>query len=412
MDVKTAKASDNIGRVVLGLKRKQSLQHATCVVGSPGTVSPQFSTMNSSMQLLGKRRKLDECKTKVASSGCHHHNSLLRCYSNFMKSGVPQRLMYYENGEWTDFPQHLIALIRNDLQEKKAAVEVDLDGRQFLLDFLHMLLVDLETGSRQPIAWIDEADNCFFPEFYADGDGSCEYSENEYGKDQPYGPHEIKLQLEIDISGVNQSKLKECSGESNALVKHIQLSPNSSNNQFVLEVEDSCNQKADMKEMEADEEKKHSRTSLVSRANFADWGTDPDAVREVFLFGMGPNGGVDIHDIHRTSSDSLLSRFELFQKQLEITKRCRGNANVRFAWLATSKGALPTIMKYGLGHCGKTTTRSKYGFGVHLSAASSPGTRSRFFFFFLKFYKHFKTSNSAHTNNKCLCIGDILSFKN
>jgi phospholipase C len=68
-------------------------------------------------------------------------------------------------------------------------------------------------------------------------------------------------------------------------------------------------------------------------------------------------------------------RFELFQKQIELTEKYRGDANVRYAWLASSKGALSTIMLYGLGHCVPCTTKSEHGIGVHLSAANFCHTR-------------------------------------
>ncbi|KAL5861946.1 hypothetical protein ACOSQ3_003235 [Xanthoceras sorbifolium] len=358
MDPKIAKALDSSRRAVLGLKRKRAARYATYLAGASRT------------ELQQKRRKLDGCLSKVVR-GCHFRRSLLQCYSNFMKTGIPERMMLYENGEWTDFPHNLFALVKKDLQVKKAVVEVECDGQRFVLDFLHMFRLDLKTGSQQPIAWIDEAGTCFFPETYSDGNELNVCCQNERGKDhepmfrESYGPHEIKLQLEIDIAGLDQSKLKECSGESNALIKQIQIAQKPASNQYVVEVEDSCNRKLDG----TAEENQHMKPSLVTGSEFVDEKFDTNAVRKIFIDGMSPFSGVGILDIHRCSSASMLARFELFQKQLELTKKYRGHANVQYAWLATSKVALSTIMMYGLGHCGTSMTRSAYGIGVHLTAA-------------------------------------------
>ncbi|TXG54201.1 hypothetical protein EZV62_019457 [Acer yangbiense] len=369
MDAKIAKVLDSNRRVMLGLKRKRAARYATYLAGASRT------------ELQQKRRKLNGGVSKLVR-GCHFRRSLLRCYSNFMKSGIPQRLMFHENGEWTDFPQHLVALVKKDLQVKKAVVEAECDGQRFVLDFLHMFRLDLKTGSQQPIAWIDEAGTCFFPETYSDGNELNICCQNECGKDhepmfrESYGPHEIKLQLEIDIAGLDQSKVKECSGESNAIIKQIQIAQKPASNQYVVEVEDSCNRKPDGKLDQTTEENQHKKLSLVTGSEFCDEKLDTNDVQKIFIKGMSPFGGVGILDINRCSSASMQARFELFQKQLEITEKYRGHTNVRYAWLATSKVALSTIMMYGLGHCGTSMTRSAYGIGVHLTAA--PDTSASF----------------------------------
>ena len=72
--------------------------------------------------------------------------------------------MFYENGEWLDFPKDVVDLVKKDLEVKKAAVEIESNGYHLLFDFLHLHKVDLKTGLQQPIALIDEAGCYFFPE--------------------------------------------------------------------------------------------------------------------------------------------------------------------------------------------------------------------------------------------------------
>ena len=144
-------------------------------------------------------------------------------------------------GEWIDFPHSVVEVVREDFQVKKPAVEVEFNGKRFVLDFLHMFRVDLETNSQERIAWIDEAGSCFFPETF-----DCPQPESGKYQDpvleEPYVSQEIKLLLEIEINGVDQSNLKECSGEPNDLVKQIQINLQPASNHYGIDVKDSCSQ--------------------------------------------------------------------------------------------------------------------------------------------------------------------------
>ncbi|BFG20935.1 hypothetical protein CerSpe_072080 [Prunus speciosa] len=377
MDPKIAKALDSGRRVLLDLKRKRATRYAANFPGATHRALPQRPNLNK----LSKRRKLHGSKSKLMSCGPRSRRSLLASYSNFARSSVPQRLMFYQNGEWTDFPRDLVDLVRKDLQVKKAAMNIKSQGEHYLLDFLHMFRLDLKTGLQQPIAWIDETGSCFFPEIYAEEDDEPSWNCLPEGvKDlEPWvedycGSHEIKLHLEIEINGVGQSGLNECSGESNGFVKKIQIDHIPANNCAGMEVENSCNRKHGLKvdeDVEGNEEMKKNLTRATDTENGK---LDCDTVQNIFLKGVSTFDGVEVLDIYQCSSNLMQARLELFQKQVEITKAFRGDANVRYAWLASSKGDLSTIMMYGLGHCGLATNKSIYGTGVHLTAASFSNT--------------------------------------
>ncbi|XP_056174518.1 inactive poly [ADP-ribose] polymerase RCD1-like isoform X1 [Syzygium oleosum] len=350
--------SDGKQRISLQLKRKRAVGIADVACKVP--CSCDISSTNKH----GKRRKIDSFKS-AASCPPPFGKSIARYYYNFMKSGIPQRLMYYQNGDWTDFPQTLIDLIKEDLSKKKAAIEVNFGGDHFLLDFLHMFRLDLESNIQRPIAWIDEAGSFFFPETFANeccrhkcldlpepmhGDGSCE----------------LKLQLEIDISGIDQFKLKECSGESTTPIKQIQKSVN---DRMFTEVEDSCDRKHQVKLVETVGENKQVEVEVDSRIKLDGGKLDSETVRKMFLTGMGPNV-VDIRNMYCCSSEPIRDRLDLFQKQIEITEKRRGSANIKYAWLAVPNAVLPTLMAYGLGNCGALITKPTYGIGVQLAAAN------------------------------------------
>ncbi|KAK4557248.1 hypothetical protein RGQ29_007134 [Quercus rubra] len=369
MEANIAKALDRSKRVVLDLKRKRATQLATYL----NEVRPPWDSLQNK---LGKRRKLNGCQRKDMSYG-PSGRSLLKCYSNYVKTGTPKRLMFYQNGEWIDFPQSVVDMVREDFQVKKSAVEVEFNGHHFMLDFLHMSRVDLKTTLQEPIAWIDEAGSCFFPETF-----DCHQPETGEYEDpvleEPYGPQEIKLLLEIEINGVDQSKLKECSGESNDLVKQIQINNKPASNCYAIDVENSCSRESDAKMDEDFQENKQIPANLVMAPVSENEEFNCDSVQKLFLVGMGASGRPNILDTYRCVSTSMQARFELFQKQAELTQKCRGDANVQYAWLACSKEELPTILTYGLGHCGPSTIKSMYGIGVHLAAANCSYTSAKF----------------------------------
>ncbi|KAK8516426.1 hypothetical protein V6N12_038669 [Hibiscus sabdariffa] len=278
-----------------GTKRKRATRFRKYFSGAFHPTSPRLPGLCLASQKYGKRKRLEDCKGRVVSCGrFSSKRSLLQFYWNFKKTGIPKRIMYFQKGEWTDFPRDLIVLIRKDLRSKKPAIEVEIDGQSFLLDFLHMFRLELETGEMQPIGWIDEADCCFFPEAFTGGDEACRCCEREYATDGQTG----KSVEDIQEKEINLNLVPE--------------------NPF-----------------------------LYGKFNEQ---LDSYAVESMFLMGMNPCGGVNILEIRPCSSTPY--RLERFLEQVKFTKKYRGTANVQRAWLASSKAALSTIMKHGLVHCG------------------------------------------------------------
>lgn len=349
MESNVAKALDGAS---LNLKRKRATQ---CVAHLTGASAPT--------NLVIKQMRLAGNEGQPADSGPGISRSLVRYYLNSKKSGLPKRLMFYKNDEWFDYPKDVVYLVKKDFEIKKAAVEVELDGQDLVLDFLHMYSVNLKTGLRQPIAWIDEAGGCFFPEVFAGFDeepnnlGEQEGGESHDAKE----PHEIKLHLSIEINGADESKLGEYSGESNFVAKDVQADDHDSMNKMgIKNVVAAIRQEQDV--------------DLDGHTESAYGKLDVDSVQKMFLTGMTTLGvtNADIVEIYRSSGISMQARLELFQKQAEITKGVQGDANVRYAWLACSKEELSTMMEYGLGYNGLSASKCIYGAGVHLAAVSHP----------------------------------------
>ncbi|KAL9670470.1 hypothetical protein QQ045_008023 [Rhodiola kirilowii] len=351
MEPKIEKVSDS--KFMVDFKRKRP--HQVSVERDGGSLDTVILPTCD----LVKRRKLDRCKSK---GSCYEplSKSVVRYYSNFLKSGLPKRVMYYQGGGWIDLPLLLVSLIKENFITKKAIFDVELNDSAYLLDFVHMIKHDMKSGLQQSIAWIDEAGKCFFPEIFYDdevvqfcqhGDGLAE----EPAGGNHFGSDEIKLQLEIDISGIDFSKLKECTGESDNLVDQVATTkkpvilPNLNFVDVVVSAESGV--------------KAHDSKQVGPGFSYMKL----DNIRDLFHKGMRSYDDVEIIDVYRGSDLILQAHEELFRKQVEITAKYRGDANVRHAWLACTKDASSRIMKYGIGSV--ELNSSMHGTGIHLIAA-------------------------------------------
>ncbi|CAI9785022.1 unnamed protein product [Fraxinus pennsylvanica] len=342
-------------------------------MGSSSKLLSVQSNHNSIVSKLGKRKRADDCQTKCDS---HLQKSLLKNYSNFMKSGLPKCLLFYQNGEWNNFTQDVIDAVKEDFLAKKAAIEVHLSDSHIILDVLRMVKVDLATGLQNPIAWIDEADRCFFPEMYSanvEMHDTC-LTESKRGEefvdDNQNGAFEINLHLEIGVNGVNNCNMEECVEESNVSAKKVKINQEHLQNYSDVSGDYKDKHISDAKRGQGYDENKQIGEEISSRFKSAFKTVDSDAVRSMFLMGMSPLGKVEIVEISNCFCNMLQTRLELFKKQLEITQMYRGNPNVQYAWLASSKHTVPSIMMHGLGH-GGPEFKTKYGHGAHLTAVNS-----------------------------------------
>ncbi|KAF6148546.1 hypothetical protein GIB67_042505 [Kingdonia uniflora] len=364
MEVKSAKVLGNGRKIVVDLKRKRAALSRAYAIGAVRTVARQ-SSLDSRPKKLSKRIRPNGSKN---SCGSYSKKSLLKNYSNFVGSGLPQRMLFFQNGEWIDFPEGFTGIIRDDFKAKKAAIEVEVKaGYPSLLDFLHMTLVDLKTGTQQPIAWIDEAGRCFFPQLLTNVDEFHGCFHHEMGKDQPVlcskpnGTREITLQLEIEITAGDSSKFDEFSEESNTHVKRLKIDDISASTYYKID-QDGCS---------GETQSNIGNKAVFEGSKQLDGRLDHDSVQNLFVTGMGSSiSAKNIIEIHRSSSYLAEARWELFLKQIEITKKYRGGANVRYAWLSSSKEAASRILMYGLGLDELQRKRFGYGVGVNLTPAN------------------------------------------
>lgn len=402
------KALVNGGRIVSELKRKRAAPPSA--YAGHGMVSQQHAMDLSSFRRSSVMRSENSKFGSHDSSGKH----ILRNYRDFMRSGLPQRLLFHQDGGWNDFPQNIISLVREDFQMKKAVFEVAYHNQLFLLDFVHMVYIDTETGSSKPIAWIDINGACFFPE------SSVSYECCEFDKEkhvhlscEPNGTREISAHLDISVSAAESSNSEvpceralcqgkriqkvstnsssskskmglfedngarinvEAVGENKRIksvhctkdiIKSITVVPDNKNLRVELEEAIGENEPCAVFPLEGSWQEKVAKPT--SGPNIF------GAVQKMLLHGLG--SVIDAKNIVKISRTPLLNntgqvRFELFRKEVEATKNLRGNANVRYAWLASSKDSVEGIMLQGLMKFNKPLHGPACGVGIHLAPAN------------------------------------------
>eukprot|EP00262_Sarcandra_glabra_P004679 TRINITY_DN15876_c0_g1_i1.p1 TRINITY_DN15876_c0_g1~~TRINITY_DN15876_c0_g1_i1.p1 ORF type:complete len:600 (-),score=100.15 TRINITY_DN15876_c0_g1_i1:321-2120(-) len=384
MEPKTAKVLVNGRKNLVDLKRKRAAQCAAYFTGAARTLLSKQATPGQHSERHCKRVRSDGCKN---SCNCYFRKSLLKNYSNFMKSGLPQRIMFYEDGEWNDFSEDLIGVVKEDFQTKKAVTEVVFQGHRSLLDFVYMVRIDFKTGFQQSISWIDESGSCFFPELYSDGvelhdcflSGGGRAQAN--ASSEPTDAHEIKIQLEIAIDPADSSKAEDCCEVLTPPVKRLKIKEKPA-------VYDDLDQDYSSHELDAEFKETSGENVLCAFSSSQNLsfesmhgklsrlvvgGSDYVTVQNMFLEGLRSLVVAnDIVGIFRSSPTSIFgqARLKLFQKQAEITKNHRGNANVLYAWLGSSKAAVTEIILNGFGHNEISKPKSMYGIGLHLTPAS------------------------------------------
>ncbi|RHN54798.1 putative poly(ADP-ribose) polymerase, catalytic domain-containing protein [Medicago truncatula] len=120
--------------------------------------------------------------------------------------------------------------------------------------------------------------------------------------------------------------------------------------------------------------------NLDAYTEYAFENLDVDSVQRMFLTGMTFLGFIesDIVEVYRNSGKSMQIRLDLFKMQVDITKEVKGDANVRYAWFASSKEELSTMMEHGFSHYELSPPKCLYGFGVHLATLPHPYVCSLF----------------------------------
>lgn len=297
-----------------------------------------------------KRSKLTSCGSEV----------ILESYRNFKTSGLPVRVLFYQHGAWSDFPEDIVNLAQRDFQLKKPITTAVFQNKDILLDFIHMICLDYEMTVNNPLGWFDDHGKGFFPDL-SSGLYTSKRSQHEKGE---------AAEHDDMSSSVAESSSSVSVGEVVSYGKRI-------NNI----AEDSL--KAHRKHDEAIGENKSgpsihlneysSGTVQAATGKRKNGPLVVSVVRNLLLQGLGqPFKEKDIIGIYRTP---LLDqhgqvRSGLFQEEVEVAKSRRGNANVRYAWLPCSRSTMEEMMMRGALEIAKPQSSYTHGVGTCLTPAN------------------------------------------
>ncbi|KAG2550218.1 hypothetical protein PVAP13_9KG231800 [Panicum virgatum] len=303
---------------------------------------------------------------------CHFNKQVLQSYKNFMTSAPPKRILLRQGADWKDFPEKIVKLARADFREKKTITETGYRNQLFLLDFVHMTFIDSKTGLQRPIAWIDENGKGYFPETFLQdqklfmkkdfGNGNHEYISVE-----PNGTREMNGHLGTSESSAESSNFdpstEDVSSPKRARAEKSSIGKSYGDISEAVGENEPCTllPTANLLSHQAN-------LGEVSRAQ-----RTMEAVEKLLLQGMGSViESKDIIGIYRTPilDDCGQVRYHLHQKQVHVTGCNRGNANVRYAWLACSKSTVHEMMLNGVLQVHKPIKCPAYGEGTLLTPAN------------------------------------------
>ncbi|XP_039144260.1 inactive poly [ADP-ribose] polymerase RCD1-like isoform X2 [Dioscorea cayenensis subsp. rotundata] len=299
--------------------------------------------------MSGLKRKLVECSSERASKaacvsrerepsahGCYCRPMQQRgladhCF-NYLKSGLPRRIMFYKGGDWFNFPESITQILIEGFRDRRSSNEVLMAGQSHLVDFLSMVMINLSTRKQCSIAWIDEAEKCFFPTVFIDevGDDSASSESGIMGSNLQ--------RLEVERASRSQPEIvKHVLEESTALASRQQSA-------------------ADVLRTKIEDLERESEEFLFAE--------------NLFLSGMGPFATANniLHIYRYAPSDmAAQARLQSFERQIKTTESIHGVANVKYGWFGSNKLDIVGILIHGFGKVGKTT-EGVLGSGVCMSS--------------------------------------------
>ncbi|KAG2575604.1 hypothetical protein PVAP13_7KG382400 [Panicum virgatum] len=308
------------------------------------------SPRESNSQCL-KRKLVEDCLSKEcksrrikAENGPSFDLSAKRCNCccirpnlandcvNFLKSGVPKRIMYYKQGSWHNFPEQIMKFLIEEFSGNKSSVVSVMDDDPVLIDFLSMTMVNLKSRKQRSVAWIDDTSKCFSPSLFFDE--------------------------EIDDMVKGDAANAQGTVQGIMLDKAVNSPP-----EVVKQVVVESSLPASQKPSNADILRK--KIISVERGS-----KDFLFVQDLFLSGMAPFATPkNILRVYRYSPNDITAqcRLQAFERQIVSTKEKRGDANVRYGWLGSRKNDIVRILINGLGITGNPAEKSDLSAGVYLS---------------------------------------------
>ncbi|XP_073019985.1 inactive poly [ADP-ribose] polymerase RCD1-like [Primulina eburnea] len=322
------------------------------------------SAPNSTMMTKkgGKCLRVDVSRCSKASPS---RDPLIQNYSNFKRSSEPKRVMFYDHGSWTDYPEVVVEVLKLGFSEGMPMIEARIEGIDRFLDFYRMLEIELESGNQRSISWIDVDGKCFFPKICI----------NTYDNNDPdfVGGDENNPKIEIEIK---LSKLASSGSLKSLNLNELEkLTKRNREEQAEMNQpeESSSNVKVKRRKIVCEKELQSPRwpKTRVLRAEEEGY----TSVKKLFLTGLKTvEPGAEVTVINQCVKTGPLdaARRQVFMKQMEITKQSRGVSNMVLAWYGASAKGVESILMHGFGIPAMASRSEGHGVGIHLSPVRSP----------------------------------------
>ncbi|XAR62028.1 hypothetical protein NMG60_11016605 [Bertholletia excelsa] len=309
--------------------------------------------------------------------------SLMENYSNFKKSSLPFRIMFYDGGSWIDFVGEVVDSLRTGFEKGNAVTHVELGEDRYVFDLYRMLQVDLQSGNQRSIAWIDVNGKCFFPRSFIDGGGEFD---NVVARSKQGLVMDDCQDLNLEILNAT----KELESEHPKIITKVggNVNPNKRKSVSVdiksgEDVKDETEESASKNQARGPK-----RLHLVTEdADSPRWPKTKPLREEERVYGIIKNvfnsalgiaePGAKITQIHQCIRSHPLEkvRQEIFEIRKDLITAARGEANIVLAWHGTSAEGVTSILSRGFSVPSKVPDSEAHGVGIYLSPIRSPHIR-------------------------------------
>lgn len=314
--------------------------------------------------------------------------------SNFEKSSTPARFMFYEQGKWKDFLQDSYTTLMAAFQARHSSVEFSLHGSRYLLSFINMLQLNLLTGFCRSIAWIDVNGQSFSPLRCFEGYG---FHGSIPSGVMPMPVQSLKPEDAVVVASPSltcqQGPLDVDASEQSTGSTIVNMSKSSA---LAFSRPDRCDEDVSSNSLDTSSTIYSSNSMSDVTSNLYDtnshacghigsWDfpllrdklvrlkdteTEFHEVKKRFVAGLSILANDTTvtcirKNCHRSPSGHV--RHQAFKQQEEVTKRMRGDANVRFAWYGTSKQGVSSLVLHGFGQPKTPKDGAMFGAGIYLA---------------------------------------------
>ncbi|KAH7404226.1 hypothetical protein KP509_15G016500 [Ceratopteris richardii] len=280
-------------------------------------------------------------ENRTHGSSCWYRKSVIdeqRSSSVDEKLGKQLRFWYLSNKKWRGFADEITAAIRFPFTAHQKRVKFSISDQLYVIDFPHMLQLNIKTGYIRSIAWVDCSGKFVTPEKCVEG----------------HSRHWLSL-LRHKTQMASSAFVKEDSASFQQTLSPHRKSGSFQCRDYLAGMEPCSDVSMELGNSGSLVESKDQAYSLV---------------KDKFITGLGSFAEyMSVLAIHRClfEGKSAVKRLETFQKQIQAVKPVKGNENICYAWHGSSKEEILGIVSQGFQRPQLQSEGAEYGSDVCLA---------------------------------------------